>query len=285
AVGDCAGYWQLAHTGFREGEVAAENAMGHEAVVDNRGVPRPIYTDPEIAGVGLTEAEAREQYGDDVSVGVFPWVANARAVMQNETTGWVKSIHETRYGELLGIVMACPHAPSPERPFAPQAPPLGRPGVRAAVPPPRARRLPVRARPPDEPGRRGGRHPDDVPQRLPRAPTRRPPAPPAQLADRDRAQRLPHALAPGRPPPARGRARRRAGAGRPGTRPAERRRRAPRALPPLLQPAVGPGDARARGPQLQGDRRDARAFGQRGRGAPVPRAPAPPGRAKGPRRP
>ena len=109
AVGDCAGYWQLAHTAFREGEVAAENAMGHEAVVDNRGVPRPIYTDPEIAGVGLTEAEAREQYGDDVSVGVFPWVANARAVMQNETTGWVKSIHETRYGELLGIVMVGPH--------------------------------------------------------------------------------------------------------------------------------------------------------------------------------
>src|SRR3954465_5168100 len=109
AVGDCAGYWQLAHTAFREGEVAAENAMGHEAVVDNRGVPRPIYTDPEIAGVGLTEAEAREQHGDDVAVGVFPWVANARAVMQNETVGWVKSIHETRYGELLGLVMVGPH--------------------------------------------------------------------------------------------------------------------------------------------------------------------------------
>jgi dihydrolipoamide dehydrogenase len=109
AVGDCAGYWQLAHTAFREGEVAAENAMGHDEIVDNRGVPRPIYTDPEIAGVGLTEAEAREQFGDDVSVGVFPWVANARAVMQNETVGWVKSIHETRYGELLGVVMVGPH--------------------------------------------------------------------------------------------------------------------------------------------------------------------------------
>jgi dihydrolipoamide dehydrogenase len=109
AVGDCAGYWQLAHTAFREGEVAAENAMGHDAVVDARGVPRPIYTDPEVAAVGLTEAEAREQYGDDVAVGVFPWVANARAVMQNETAGWVKSIHETRYGELLGLVMVGPH--------------------------------------------------------------------------------------------------------------------------------------------------------------------------------
>jgi dihydrolipoamide dehydrogenase len=109
AVGDCAGYWQLAHTAFREGEVAAENATGHDAVVDARAVPRPIYTDPEIAAVGLTEAEAREQYGDDVSVGQFPWVANARAVMQDETVGWVKSIHETRYGELLGLVMVGPH--------------------------------------------------------------------------------------------------------------------------------------------------------------------------------
>src|SRR5437667_3660196 len=84
AVGDCAGYWQLAHTAFREGEVAAENALGHDAVVDNRGVPRPIYTDPEIASVGLTETAARDQYGDDVATGTFPWLANARAVMQNE---------------------------------------------------------------------------------------------------------------------------------------------------------------------------------------------------------
>jgi len=109
AVGDCAGYWQLAHTAFREGEVAAENACGHEATADIRAVPRPIYTDPEIAAVGLTEAEARDEYGDDVAVGQFPWVANARAVMQNETVGWVKSIHETRYGELLGLVMVGPH--------------------------------------------------------------------------------------------------------------------------------------------------------------------------------
>jgi dihydrolipoamide dehydrogenase len=109
AIGDCAGYWQLAHTAFREGEVAAENAMGHEAVVDNRGVPRPIYTDPEVAGVGLTEREAREAYGDDVLVGTFPFSANGRAMMQNETVGWVKSIHESRYGELLGIVMVGPH--------------------------------------------------------------------------------------------------------------------------------------------------------------------------------
>ena len=45
-----------------------------------------------------------------MAVGQFPWVANARAVMQGDTTGWVKSIHETKYGELLGIVMVGPHA-------------------------------------------------------------------------------------------------------------------------------------------------------------------------------
>jgi dihydrolipoamide dehydrogenase len=109
AVGDCAGYWQLAHTAFREGDVAAENACGHDAVVDGRAVPRPIYTDPEIAGVGLTERQARDAYGDDVRVGKFPFSANGRAVMQNETVGWVKSIHEARYGELLGLVMVGPH--------------------------------------------------------------------------------------------------------------------------------------------------------------------------------
>jgi dihydrolipoamide dehydrogenase len=109
AVGDCAGYWQLAHTAFREGEVAARNACGHDSVVGNRAVPRPIYTEPEIASVGLTEKQAREQYGDDVTTGLFPWAANARAVMQNEHAGWVKSIHATRGGELLGLVMVGPH--------------------------------------------------------------------------------------------------------------------------------------------------------------------------------
>ena len=110
AAGDVAGYWQLAHTSFREGEIAAENALGHEVDIGEPAVPRPIYTDPEIAGVGLTEEQARELHGDTVAVGRFPWVANARAVMQGETTGWVKTIHETTYGELLGVVMVGPHA-------------------------------------------------------------------------------------------------------------------------------------------------------------------------------
>jgi dihydrolipoamide dehydrogenase len=111
AAGDVAGYWQLAHTGFREGEIAAENATGHDVEIGDPAVPRPIYTDPEIAGVGLTEAQARETFGDEnVAVGRYPWVANARAVMSGETTGWVKSIHETEYGELLGVVIVGPHA-------------------------------------------------------------------------------------------------------------------------------------------------------------------------------
>ena len=111
AVGDCAGYWQLAHTAFREGEVAAENACGHEATIGSPAVPRPIYTDPEIAGVGLTEAQAKELHGEEnIAVGRAPWAAIARAVMSGDTTGWVKTIHETTYGELLGIVIVGPHA-------------------------------------------------------------------------------------------------------------------------------------------------------------------------------
>jgi dihydrolipoamide dehydrogenase len=112
AAGDVAGYWQLAHTGFREGEIAAENATGHEAEMpESPAVPRPIYTDPEIAGVGLTESEAVERFGaENIAVGRFPWIANARAVMTGETAGWVKSIHETTYGELVGVVIVGPHA-------------------------------------------------------------------------------------------------------------------------------------------------------------------------------
>jgi dihydrolipoyl dehydrogenase len=111
AAGDVAGYWQLAHTSFREGEVAAENATGHEVVVGDGAVPRPIYTDPEIAGVGLTEAQAIERYGaENVVTGRFPWVANARAVMSGEAAGWVKTIHEATYGELVGVVIVGAHA-------------------------------------------------------------------------------------------------------------------------------------------------------------------------------
>jgi len=105
AVGDVAGYWQLAHTAFREGELAAENIAGHNIPVSG-AVPRCIYTDPEIAGVGLTEEEAIAEYGKDrIRVGKFPFSALARAAMFADRTGFVKTIHETTLDELLGVVV------------------------------------------------------------------------------------------------------------------------------------------------------------------------------------
>jgi dihydrolipoamide dehydrogenase len=104
AAGDVAGNWQLAHTAFREGEVAAENALGHDSEIDYRSTPRCVYTDPEIASVGLSEAQAREAHGDQVVVGTMPYVAIARAAMYGDRTGFVKVIGEARYGELLGMV-------------------------------------------------------------------------------------------------------------------------------------------------------------------------------------
>ena len=104
AVGDVAGYWQLAHTAFREGELAADNIAGHNIAVSG-AVPRCIYTDPEIASVGLTEEQARAEYGDDrIRVGKFPFSALARAAMFADRTGFVKTIHETTLDELLGVV-------------------------------------------------------------------------------------------------------------------------------------------------------------------------------------
>jgi dihydrolipoamide dehydrogenase len=104
AVGDVAANWQLAHTAFREGEVAAENALGHASEIDYRSTPRCVYTDPEIASVGLSEAQAREVHGEHVVVGTMPYAAIARAAMYGDRTGFVKVIGESRYGELLGMV-------------------------------------------------------------------------------------------------------------------------------------------------------------------------------------
>jgi len=68
----------------------------HQAVVGDRAVLRPIYTEPVIASVALTEQQARQQHGEDVATGLFPWIANARAVMQDEHAGW--SRRSTRPG-------------------------------------------------------------------------------------------------------------------------------------------------------------------------------------------
>ena len=105
AVGDVAGYWQLAHTAFREGEVAAENIAGHHVEMGG-AVPSCIYTDPEVASVGLSEREAVEKFGrDNVISGQFPYTAIARAAMFADKTGFFKMVHHAQTGEVLGVVI------------------------------------------------------------------------------------------------------------------------------------------------------------------------------------
>lgn len=105
AIGDVAGQPLLAHKGSKEGIVAAEAIAGKKTAFDVRAMPAVIFTDPEIATVGLTEAEARAQ-GIDVSVGVFPFAANGRALSVNEPEGLVKMIGDRKTGRLLGVHIA-----------------------------------------------------------------------------------------------------------------------------------------------------------------------------------
>jgi dihydrolipoamide dehydrogenase len=108
AIGDLVGRTWLAHVAMMEGEIAAENAMGHDATMDYAVVPRPIFTFPEVATVGLTEEQARERSGQ-VSAEKFPWVANGKALATNETEGFTKVILG-QYGEILGAVIFGPDA-------------------------------------------------------------------------------------------------------------------------------------------------------------------------------
>ena len=108
AIGDLVGKTWLAHVAETEGEVAAENALGHEAKMDYNIVPRPIFTFPEIASVGLTEAQARER-AQNVSAEKFPWVANGKALASDETEGFTKVILGD-YGEILGAAIFGPDA-------------------------------------------------------------------------------------------------------------------------------------------------------------------------------
>jgi dihydrolipoamide dehydrogenase len=108
AIGDLVHGAGLAHVASMEGEVAADNAMGHPATMDYNVVPNPIYTFPEIAFVGLTETEAKEQY-PEARVDRFPWSANGKAVSMGETEGFTKVI-TGKYGELLGAHIIGPDA-------------------------------------------------------------------------------------------------------------------------------------------------------------------------------
>jgi dihydrolipoamide dehydrogenase len=100
----------LAHKGSREGAFVAELVAGkrpHPIRYDN--VPSVTYCHPEVASIGLTEAQCTEQKLDFV-VGRFPLSANGRARAAMETDGFVKIIRDTRYGEILGAHVVASHA-------------------------------------------------------------------------------------------------------------------------------------------------------------------------------
>ena len=108
AIGDLIGGWQLAHVASAEGLIAASNAAGHSEIVNYKVIPRCIYTNPEVASVGMTEREAKEK-GLDIKIQTYQFVGNGKALTMDEKVGFVKVIAERKYGEILGVVMAGPH--------------------------------------------------------------------------------------------------------------------------------------------------------------------------------
>ena len=101
AIGDVAGQPLLAHKGSKEGMVAAEAIGGLKTIYDVKAMPAVVFTDPEIATVGLTEAEAKAK-GLSVTVGAFPYAANGRALSVAEPDGMVKLVSDSKKGTLLG---------------------------------------------------------------------------------------------------------------------------------------------------------------------------------------
>lgn len=102
AIGDVVGGFLLAHAAAHEGVVAAEDIAGKRAVpMEQDLVTRCTYSTPEIASVGLTEAQAGER-GLDVRAGKFPFVANGRAIIHGETAGFAKLVADAKTGQLLG---------------------------------------------------------------------------------------------------------------------------------------------------------------------------------------
>ncbi len=109
AIGDCLGKVMLAHVASAQGEVAAENALGEDAVYSGATNPSCVYTDPEFAGVGLTEEQAKEQ-GIEYQVGKFPLAANGKSLIMNGGTGNIKFIIGKEYKEVLGVHILGPRA-------------------------------------------------------------------------------------------------------------------------------------------------------------------------------
>lgn len=104
AIGDCIKGPMLAHKGEEEGVALAEMLAGQRGHVNYNAIPWVVYTHPELAGVGLTEAEARAQFGE-VKVGKFKFAANGRALAVDQADGFVKVVAHAETDELLGVHM------------------------------------------------------------------------------------------------------------------------------------------------------------------------------------
>ena len=109
AIGDIVGQPMLAHKASHEGKVAAEVAAGHKSEFVARVIPSVAYTDPEIAWVGLSEAEAKAQ-GIEVGVGKFPYAASGRAIGIDRTEGFTKLLFDPVSHRLLGAGIVGPNA-------------------------------------------------------------------------------------------------------------------------------------------------------------------------------
>jgi dihydrolipoamide dehydrogenase len=107
AVGDVSGPPYLAHKGFKEGEIVADVIAGHTVFRDWVAMPAAVFTDPEIATVGLTEAEAKAR-GLAYRVGRFPFSALGRAMSLGETDGFIKVLADD--DRILGVHVVGPEA-------------------------------------------------------------------------------------------------------------------------------------------------------------------------------
>ncbi|AHG02603.1 dihydrolipoamide dehydrogenase [Halobacterium sp. DL1] len=109
AIGDVAPGPMLAHKASKEGEVAAEVVAGEPAALDYQAVPAAVFTDPEIATVGLT-ADAAEEQGFEPAVGKFPFNASGRALTTGESDGFVRVVADEESGFILGAQIVGPEA-------------------------------------------------------------------------------------------------------------------------------------------------------------------------------
>jgi dihydrolipoamide dehydrogenase len=109
AIGDVVGQPMLAHKATHEGKVAAEVCAGHKSAFDARVIPSVAYTDPEIAWVGVTETEAKEQSLKH-GVGKFPWAASGRALGNDRSEGFTKLIFDQATGRIIGAGIVGTHA-------------------------------------------------------------------------------------------------------------------------------------------------------------------------------